>query len=97
MAFKILYQTRALTDLEEIFEWSREREHHLDTTERFGNDVFNYLDSLKAFPYMGAVIKSGSRPRQRMLYAPLLLYYRIDEQREAIRILRIQHAARKRE
>ncbi len=95
MAFKILYQTRALTDLEEIFEWSRE--HHPDTTERFGNDLFNYLDRLKAFPYMGAVIKSGSRPRRRMVYAPLLIYYRIDEQREAIRILRIQHAARKQE
>lgn len=94
MAFKLLYQTRALADLEEIFEWSRD--HHPRATERFGNDLFNYLDRLKAFPYMGAVIKSGSRPWRRLVYPPLLIDYRIDEQREAIRILRIQHAARSR-
>ena len=93
MAFKILYQTRALSDLEEIFEWSRE--HHPDTTERFGNELFDYLDRLKAFPYLGAAIRSGSRPRRRLIYPPLLIDYRIDERREAIRILRIQHAARR--
>jgi hypothetical protein len=31
MAFKVLYHEDALADLEEIFEWSRER--HPDTTE----------------------------------------------------------------
>lgn len=94
MAFKILYQERSLTDLEEIFEWSRE--HHPNTAERFGKDLFNYNDRLKAFPYMGAVIKPGARPRRRLVYPPLLIDYRTDERRQAIRILRFQHAARRR-
>lgn len=68
MAFKIIYQRKALADLEGIFEWSKE--HHPATTERFGDDLFDYLDRLKAFPRLGAVIKSDFRERRRLVYGP---------------------------
>ena len=55
MAFKILYHEDALADLEEIFEWSREK--HPETTERFANDLFDHVESLRAFPYLGTPIK----------------------------------------
>jgi plasmid stabilization system protein ParE len=57
MAFKILYHEDALADLEEIFEWSREK--HPETTEQFANDLFDHIDPLRAFPYIGAPIKGN--------------------------------------
>ena len=45
MAFKILYHEDALADLEEIFEWSREK--HPETTEQFANDLFDHLELLQ--------------------------------------------------
>ena len=50
MAFKILYHEDALADLEEIFEWSREK--HPETTEQFANDLFDHLELLQALPYV---------------------------------------------
>jgi hypothetical protein len=42
MAFKVLYHEDSLADLEEIFEWSREK--HPETTEQFADDLFDYID-----------------------------------------------------
>ena len=47
MAFKILYHEDALTDLEEIFRWSKEQ--HPETTEQFANDLFNHIDFLQTY------------------------------------------------
>lgn len=44
---------------------------------------------------MGPVIRTGS-PRRQLVYEPLLIFYRVDERHQALRILRIRHAARKR-
>jgi len=92
MAFKILYHEDALTDLEAIFEWSRVK--HPETTERFANDLFNHLDLLASFPFMGASLK-GRRKTRRLVHSPLYVYYRIDELRGAIEILHIRHNSRR--
>jgi plasmid stabilization system protein ParE len=92
MAFKILYHEDSLADLEEIFEWSRER--HPATTEQFANDLFDHLDLLLAVPYIGAPIKGHPQVR-RLLHSPLYVYYRLDEDRQAIEILHFWHVARK--
>jgi plasmid stabilization system protein ParE len=92
MAFKVRYHEDALADLEEIFSWSNE--HHPETTERFANDLFNHLDSLQAFPYVGASVRGHPMVR-RLLHSPLHIYYRVDEGRGAIEILQIRHATRK--
>ena len=55
MAFKILYHEDALADLEEIFDWSREK--HPETTEQFANDLFDHIELLQALPYIGTPIK----------------------------------------
>ena len=92
MAFKILYHEDALADLEEIFEWSREK--HPETTEQFANDLFDHIESLRAFPYIGAPIK-GHPYLRRLLHSPLYVYYRLDENRGAIEILHFWHSSRK--
>ena len=79
MAFKILYHEDALADLEGIFSWSKER--HPETTEQFANDLFNHVDFLQSYPYIGTPVKGH-------------LYYRVDENRGGIEILHFWHTAR---
>jgi plasmid stabilization system protein ParE len=92
MAFKVLYHEDALVDLEEIFEWSREK--HPETTEQFANDLFDHIELLQALPYIGTPIK-GYPQLRRLLHSPLYVYYRLDENRGAIEILHFLHSSRK--
>ena len=91
MDFKILYHEDALADLEEIFEWSRDK--HPETTEQFANDLFEHIELLQALPYIGAPIKEHPQLR-RLLHSPLYVYYRLDENRGAIEILHFRHSSR---
>ena len=92
MAFRIRYHEDALADLETVFDWSREK--HPETTEQFASGLFNYLDLLQAFPNMGTRVRGHSHVRQ-LLYSPLNIYYRVDEERRAIEILHFWHTARR--
>jgi plasmid stabilization system protein ParE len=91
MAFKILYHEESLADLEEIFEWSREK--HPETTEQFADDLFSHIDLLAALPYLGAPVK-GQPKMRRLLHSPLHIYYRLDENRGAVEILHFRHTSR---
>jgi plasmid stabilization system protein ParE len=69
-------------------------EKHPADTEKFANDLFNRLDLLAAFPYLGEGIKG--RPNiKRLLHSPLYIYYRIDQLRESVEILHIWHSSRR--
>ena len=92
MAFKVLYHEDALADLEEIFEWSREK--HPETTEQFADDLFDHLGLLEALPFVGTPVKGHPQVR-RMLHSPLYVYYRVDENRGAIEILHFWHSSRR--
>jgi plasmid stabilization system protein ParE len=91
MAFKIFYHEDALADLEEIFEWSREK--HPETTERFADDLFDHIELLSSHPYVGAAVK-GHPQLRRLLHSPLSVYYRLNEIRGAIEILHFWHSSR---
>jgi plasmid stabilization system protein ParE len=91
MAFKILYHEDALADLEEVFSWSSVQ--HPKTTERFANDLFNYIDFLQNFPYLGASVKGHANVR-RLLHSPLYVYYSVQADRGGIEILHIWHMTR---
>ena len=92
MAFKLLYRPAALTELETIAAWSMEK--HQGSTEQFASDLFNRLDILAAFPYLGAAVKNRPGLR-RLLHSPLYVYYRVDEAKQAIEILHFWHSARR--
>ena len=92
MAFKVLYHEDALADLEEIFEWSREK--HPETTEQFADDLFDHIDLLQVLPYIGTPVK-GHPQLRRLLHSPLYVYYRLDESRGSIEVLHIWHTSRK--
>ncbi len=92
MAFKLLYHEDALADLEEILNWSREQ--HPETTEQFARDLFNHIELLQAFPYIGASVQGNANVRQ-LLHSPLYIYYRVDVDRGGIEILHFRHGTRK--
>jgi len=92
MAFRVLYQEDAIADLEEIFGWSRER--HPGTTQQFADDLFNHLNLLGAFPYIGAPVE-GHPGIRWLLHSPLYVSYRVDEARGGIEILHFRHVARR--
>ena len=71
MAFKTLYHEDALADLEEIFEWSREK--HPETTEQFANELFDHLELLRNAPYLGAAVEGQPRVR-KFLHSPLYVF-----------------------
>ncbi len=91
MAYKLLYKPAALKDLKAIFAWSLAK--HPDTTERFASELFDRLDLLAVFPYLGEPI--GRKPDvRRLLHAPLHVYYRIDDSKQTVEILHFWHASR---
>jgi plasmid stabilization system protein ParE len=92
MAFKILYHQDALADLEEVFDWSRDK--HPETTERFAIELLDRIETLQALPYIGTPVARHPGMR-RLLHAPLYVYYRLDERREAIEVLHYWHRSRR--
>ena len=91
MAFKIFYHEDALVDLEEIFDWSRER--HPETTEQFAKDLLDHIELLQALPFIGTPVKGHPHVR-RLLHSPLYVYYRLDENRGGIEVLHFWHSSR---
>ncbi|HEX4770029.1 MAG TPA: type II toxin-antitoxin system RelE/ParE family toxin [Bryobacteraceae bacterium] len=92
MGYKITYRPQALITLEEIFEWSRE--HHPDTTEQFGERLFDHLEQLTTFPYVGIRVTKSPNVR-RLSHPPLHIYYRVNNKKQSIEVLRFRHAARR--
>ena len=64
-----------------------------ETTEQFADALFDHIDLLQAFPYVGAPCKGDPQVR-RLLHSPLYVYYRLDERRGAIEILHFWHCSR---
>jgi len=92
VAFKIILTDSALGDFERLMNWSRD--HYAASTEKFGTSLLNHVDLLKAFPLLGRPV-SGYAGVRRLLHSPLYVYYRIDQSREAIEVLRFWHASRR--
>ena len=92
MVFKILYLQAALTDLEEVFEWSRA--NHQITSDQFADDLFNHIEFLRDYPNMGPILRDRSHLR-RLVHSPFIIYYRVNRVRMLIEILHIRHSSRR--
>ena len=69
--------------------WSWDR--HPQTSDQFGAALLDRVGMLATFPYLGARAPNGSR---RILSGPIRIYYRVDEERKTIEVLRFLHASR---
>jgi plasmid stabilization system protein ParE len=62
--------------------------------DRTADALFNHLDSLQAFPYLGAPIEGHPNVR-RLLHSPLYVYYWVDANRGSVEILHFWHVSRR--
>jgi plasmid stabilization system protein ParE len=92
VAFKVILTDSALSDFESLMNWSRD--HYAASSEKFGTALLNHVDLLKAFPFIGRPVQGFVGVRQ-LLHSPLYVYYRVDERREAIEVLRFWHISRR--
>jgi plasmid stabilization system protein ParE len=90
--YRLLYSQRSLNDLGEIL--GHIAEEDADAASRFGASLLDHVDLLSRFPRLGGVIRKRSRVR-KLLHSPLLVYYRLDEDKRRIEIVHVRHGARK--
>ncbi|MBZ5601367.1 MAG: type II toxin-antitoxin system RelE/ParE family toxin [Acidobacteriia bacterium] len=78
--------------MEALIAWSAERYPGL--TENFATGLLDHLELLRGFPRLGAPLRRRPAIR-RLLHTPFYVYYRLDEEKRRIEILRMWHVARK--
>jgi plasmid stabilization system protein ParE len=90
--YRILFTQRALSDLAEIVGHIAEDDG--ETARRFGSGLLDHVDLLSRFPRMGGAIRKRSRVR-KLQHSPVLVYYRIQEDKHVIEVLHFRHGSRK--
>jgi len=90
--FRLLFTQKALKDLAEIIGYIAEDDPQ--AAERFGNSLLDHVQLLTRFPRMGAAIRKRARAR-KLSHSPILVYYRIRDDKRLIEILHLRHASRK--
>jgi plasmid stabilization system protein ParE len=90
--YRLLYSQKSLNDLGEIL--GHIAEEDAEAASRFGASLLDHVDLLSRFPRLGGIIRKRSRVR-KLLHSPLLVYYRLDEDKRLIEILHVRHGARK--
>jgi plasmid stabilization system protein ParE len=89
--FRIRSSEPALADLERIVEYSWA--NFPAAAERFASAILNHVELLGKFPYIGSLIAGRPHVRQ-LVHTPILIYYRVHEEREVVEILHFWHGQR---
>lgn len=92
MDYRILFTQRAISDLVEIIGHIAEDDG--EAAMRFGRALLDHVDLLSRFPRMGGVIRKRSRVR-KLQHSPILVYYRIQEDKRIAEVLHFRHGSRK--
>ena len=92
MVFQVLYTESALEELKALFEWSWE--HHPGTSEQFADALFQHIDLLQQFPFMGTPVQGWVGVR-RLLHTPFHIYYQVHLDRTRVDILHIWQTSRR--
>ena len=93
MDFQVRISQAALTDFAEILNsWV----NFPSVAERFGRTLLNHVELLKGFPHIGSPVEGRAGTRQ-LVHTPILVYYRVDEDRKMVEALHFWHASRSRE
>jgi plasmid stabilization system protein ParE len=91
--FQVRISEAALTDFAEILAYSWA--NFPDTSERFGAALLNHLNLLGTFPFIGSPVAGHEGVRQ-LVHTPILIYYRVDEERRLVEVLHFWHRSRHR-
>ena len=62
--------------------------------EKFGRALLNHLALLSSFPRIGEAVRGRSGVR-KLLHSPVLIYYRIHENRKVVEVIQLSHGSRR--
>lgn len=91
MDYRVILSQPALSDLGEIARYIAE--DSLVAAERVGTELLDLAESLAILPLRGAPLHSRPGVR-RVLLAPYLVVYRVNESTREVRVLRFWHSKR---
>ena len=90
MDFKVIFQPLALDDLEGIVRHVAEKD--LQAANRLGTSLLDQAESLAQLPDRGSNVRR--RPGvKKLVRAPYLIFYRVDDARRCVDVLRFWHGA----
>ena len=92
MDYRLRYTQKALNDLDEII--GNIAEDDAQAASRFGNSLLDHIDLLGRLPRMGWVTRKRPRVR-KLVHSPILVYYRVHEDKHVVEVLHLRHGARK--
>jgi toxin ParE1/3/4 len=90
MDFKVIFQPLALEDLEAIVRHVAQDD--LQAANRLGMSLLDRAEALAQFPERGSNIRRR-RGVKKLVHAPYLIFYRIDNARRCVDVLRFWHGA----
>jgi plasmid stabilization system protein ParE len=90
--YRVLFTQRALSDLSQIVGHIAQDDDA--GASRFGEALLDHVDLLGRFPRMGNAIRKRSRVR-KLVHSPIIVYYRVREEKCLIEILHFRHGSRK--
>ena len=90
--FKVVVSPQAWNDFFAIFDYIDA--DNPTAAGGFGAALLNQIELLAAFPHIGAPVHHLQGVR-KLLYTPIRIYYRIDNDASTVEILHFWHAARR--
>jgi plasmid stabilization system protein ParE len=90
--YRLLYTQKALNDLAEIIGGIADDD--AEAASRFGSSLLHHIELLARFPRMGGMIRKRPQVR-KLVHSPILVYYRVYEDRREVELLHLRHGARK--
>jgi plasmid stabilization system protein ParE len=89
---KVLFGRRALQELREIFDHIAAQD--LVTAQAVEDEIFQQCDRIGLFPRASPAIRTPGVRRCPMSKYPFTIFYRLNEQREAVTIIAIVRSTR---
>lgn len=93
MDYKVVWTDPALDHLRQIVSYIAQ--NNPSAAERVGNEILARVETLESQPFIGAVYRrSRHREIREILCRNIRIFYRAIEERKAVEILTLWHAAR---
>jgi addiction module RelE/StbE family toxin len=91
MAYRLIYTKPAERDLEEIVRYIAQ--DNVRAAQEVGLELVELAESLTAFPFRGTLLR-GRVDVRKVVHAPYVVLYRVDQDRQVVRVQRFWHARR---
>jgi plasmid stabilization system protein ParE len=90
--YRLIYSQKSLNDLADLIGHIAEDDD--EAASRFGSSLLDHIDLLVRFPRMGGTLRKRPRIR-KLVHSPILVYYKIDEEKREVEIIHLRHGSRK--